>query len=223
MKLDWQKVNWFSKLLALGLLLYILGMAFIFGMSYQQSISEMFMASMRVSTLSNANKVSTPQSNTQDWQTYRNDEYRFDLQIPSSVKAGLSAPNSVLSTSETKVGGFYVGNMVFVVGDSSERRRAIEERVSSFRQAAKGAFLNDEGPGWACDMLQLRNKQTVIDIFDCGGEGGPAFYALIYGQRYDIFVDGYSSGFNRDLAEQAGHWGSNEDILISLRTFTWIN
>ena len=159
---------------------------------------------------------------TSQWKIYRNEKYGFKLPLPLSVTAGLPAPASVLTTSEIKVEGLYVGNLVFVVGNSPDRRQVIRERVAYLRQAAEGAFRNDEGPGWGCNTSILTNNQTTIDIFDCGGEGGPAFYALIHGSRYDIFVDGYSSGFNRDLAEQAGHWGSKEDILTSLRTFAWV-
>ena len=57
----------------------------------------------------------------------------------------------------------------------------------------------------------------------CAGEGGPAYYALIKGYEYDVFVDGYSAGFGSQTSDQLGVFKGYEQINQLLSTFKFTN
>ena len=160
----------------------------------------------------------------QQWPTYRNEEYGFEIQYPSSARAGYPAANSVLGTADSPVGGIHVGSLVLVVTQDQALRKRAQEYYDGYRQRAEEpaeAVEEGEMPGIGCDTGTIQTPQRLIEYVECGGEGGYAFYALIKGGDRDIFVDGYSDGYGSGSRETRGEL-LPENYSTVLSTFRWL-
>lgn len=126
--------------------------------------------------------------------TDKNRSYSFTYS--SNVAVGAKANNSVLGTADINVPGIYVGNYVFVVADTQTLRNEAEEYFGKLADTAKNPPPVEPGfPSIECKLETVENSVN-IQLVSCTGEGGPAVYGLVKGTSYDIFVDGYSRGWD---------------------------
>ncbi len=156
-----------------------------------------------------------------DWIVYTNTKYNFSLRTPPALKSGTVSGNSVLGTFQVPVKGFHVGPLVLVVlKDASIKQQAQEYFNGFYDQALHPVSTPSEGPSTSCSILNIKNQSVVsIKAVACGGEGGQARYSYIKGPSYDVFVDGYSVGYDN---QDTGSWGTDsadEDFPIILSTF----
>lgn len=87
MNLDWQKINWFSKLIAFGLFVFALGLAFVFGASYQETKQLVVesvkpITSLGLSNATNFTSTAVVPPPVSEWMTYTNNKYDFLFQYP---------------------------------------------------------------------------------------------------------------------------------------------
>lgn len=153
-----------------------------------------------------------------DWKVYNNDKYVFNLQYPPSVKAGVVSGNSVLGTFQVPVKGFHVGSLVLVaLKDAEIKKQADDYFKASYDLALHPQPTGDPAiPTVACTVDKINNPDASVVSVSCTGEGGPARYAYIKGSSYDVFVDGYSQGFDsQDNGKLAS--GDYEKILGSFK------
>jgi hypothetical protein len=73
-------------------------------------------------------------------------------------------------------------------------------------------------PTVACTIDKISNSSVTVKSVSCSGEGGPARYALIVGTDYDVFVDGYSKGFDN---ANNGELKASTDYVNILGTFNF--
>lgn len=156
------------------------------------------------------------------WKTYTNDKYSFQLQYPPALSAGAVSKNSVLGTFQVPVKGFHVGPLVLVVlKDASLKQQAFEYFDSYYQEALhpQSTMPPAEGglPPSACTIEKIVNANvTNIRSVSCTGEGGAARYAYISGPAYDVFVDGYSKGYD---TVDYGQFAKDSDYANILSTF----
>ncbi len=148
--------------------------------------------------------------------TYANAQYGFSFEYPLSVEVGSVAKNSTLGTADIAVPGIYVGNYVFVTANTDKLRKDSNEIVDQMVAVAKNPPPQEEGfPTISCKAETVKNAVS-IQLVSCTGEGGPAVYGVIKGTMYDIFIDGYSKGW--DNSKQLKNL-SYEDLKKILETF----
>ncbi|MEJ0021417.1 MAG: hypothetical protein WDN47_02410 [Candidatus Doudnabacteria bacterium] len=151
-----------------------------------------------------------------DWKVYNNAKYGFSLQYPPGVKAGTISGNSALGTAAAPIKGFHVGTLVLVaLKDASIQKQASDYFNQSYNLALHPQPAADPGiQGPACTADKINNPNATVSSVSCTGEGGPERYAYIKGTSYDIFVDGYSQGYDKqDNGKLAD--GDYEKILSS--------
>ena len=157
-------------------------------------------------------------SSTVGWKTYTNDKHGFSIQYPSSLKAGSVSDNSVLGTFQVPVRGLHVGPLVIVALEDKTLKKDAQDYFDSYYNEAQNPRPAAPGePSMACSIDKVTNSQVVgIKSVSCNGEGGAARYAYITGKTYDVFIDGYSKGYD---SQDNGSIASATDYTTILSTF----
>lgn len=105
MYLNWREVNWFSKLLWVGLLIVLGGIAFLIGQAYQQT-QDQINESVKIATPSLGQKTSPASADQQTipavWQTYRSEQYGFQIQYPPTW--GIKSDQNGVYFAQTNLG-----------------------------------------------------------------------------------------------------------------------
>ncbi len=135
------------------------------------------------------------------WQTYVNTKYGFQLQYPANFKVGVISKNSVLGTFQVPVRGFHVGPLVLVVLKDPSLKKQAQDYFNQYAD---------------CTADKIKNLTVTVKAVTCVGEGGQARYAYIKGSAYDVFVDGYSKGYD---TQDFGKFSKETDYASILSTF----
>lgn len=138
------------------------------------------------------------------WQSYQDSSHGFTVYYPDGLAAGAVAPNSVLGTAQNPVGGTYVGPLVVVPLTTDAMKKSADAYFDQFVKSA-------QQPGSTCQGVTFPVARFVVH---CEGEGGPATYAYIMGDEYDLFIDGYSRGYSSAGQQLGDISNADEDILI---------
>ncbi len=156
---------------------------------------------------------------TTGWKVYVNDKHGFNIQYPTTLKAGSISDNSVLGTFQVPIRGYHVGPLVFVILKDAEIKKDAQELFNNVYNAAVNPPSGEgaEVPPVECKIDKVTNTNVVsLKAVSCNGEGGPAKYAYIQGAAYDIFVDGYSKGYDQ---QNNGEIPNIADYVTILSTF----
>ncbi len=146
--------------------------------------------------------------------TYSNGQFSFNY--PPKIIVGGIATNSVLGTANILVPGVYVGQYVFITLNSNKLRKEGSDYFNQMAEVAKNPPLQEEGfPTVACKLETVTNS-LKIELVSCTGEGGPAVYGMIDGPNFDIFIDGYSRGWD---GTKTFTTISYQDLVKILETF----
>jgi hypothetical protein len=167
--------------------------------------------------------ASTPETPPVDnsitgWQTYNNAKYGFSLQYPPNLKVGTVSGNSALGTFSAPVKGFHVGPLVLVVLKTADLKTQGKDYFNGYYNEAlhpTTASPSDAGQSTGCTIDKINSSLNIKSVY-CGGEGGAANYAYITGTDYDVFVDGYTKGY--DTAD-FGSFTKTSDYVNILSTF----
>ncbi len=164
----------------------------------------------------------TSVASTVGWKTYSNDKHAFTVQHPPYLKAGAVSDNSVLGTFQVPVRGFHVGPLVLV----ALKDKSLAKDAMDYFNGVYNAALNPqpqpgaEAGAVVCTVDKIANPNVVsIKSVSCEGEGGPAKYAYITGKSYDVFVDGYSKGYDNS---GSGDFTNTSDYPTILSTFIFV-
>lgn len=157
-------------------------------------------------------------NDTSALKTYTNSQYGFEFSYPSKVNVGLKSTSSVLGDANHNVPGIFVGQYVFVIADTSELKKAAASYFDAVSKIPAKSPPTD-GPTVECKVTTIKNMVS-IQIVDCTGEGGPATYGLIKGANYDIFIDGYSGGWEKNPEMKEG-FSSEADFIKTLESFNF--
>jgi hypothetical protein len=158
-----------------------------------------------------------PVSIPSNWKTYANTKYTFQLQYPPNLSAGTVSSNSVLGTYQVPVKGFHVGPLVLIVlRDPSLKQQAMAYFNQTSSSSSSSNTNTQGGQASACTPETIQNSNATIKSVSCTGEGGSAHYSYISGPSYDVFVDGYSKGY--DTADY-GTLNQGSDYAAILSTF----
>ncbi|HEX9503573.1 MAG TPA: hypothetical protein VF974_04610 [Patescibacteria group bacterium] len=133
---------------------------------------------------------------TTDWKVYTNDKHGFSISYPPYLKAGSVSDNSVLGTYQVPVRGLHVGSLLLIaLKDPSVKKSAVElfQGVYDAAKNPKPAIGAEVAPV----ECKIELDTAKIRAVSCNGEGGAARYAYITGTAYDVFVDGYSKGYDK--------------------------
>ncbi len=158
---------------------------------------------------------------TTGWKVYENDKHGFSLRYPTNQKAGSVSGNSVLGTADAPVRGFHVGPLVLVVLKDATLKKEAQEYFNTTYNVALNPPSGEgqEIPPIECTIHKITNtKVEGLRSVACNGEGGPAKYAYIEGASYDVFVDGYSKGYD---GSDNGNYTSDADYITVLSTFSF--
>ncbi len=158
---------------------------------------------------------------TTGWKVYENAKHNFSLKYPTNLKAGSISENSVLGTFDAPIRGFHVGPLVLVVLKDPSLKKDAQNLFDGLYEAANNPKPAEgaELPPIECKVDKVTNtKVTSIKSVSCNGEGGPAKYAYIAGPAYDVFVDGYSKGYDNS---DNGNFTSDSDYITLLSTFAF--
>jgi hypothetical protein len=160
-------------------------------------------------------------SSTSGWKTYDNEKHQFTLKYPANLTAGSISDNSVLGTFDAPVRGFHVGPLVLVVLKDATLKKDAQDLFNNLYETASNPKVVDGEavPPIECHTQNVTNTNVVsIRSVSCDGEGGPARYAYIGGKSYDVFVDGYSKGYDN---ANHGEFASTSDYGTLLSTFVF--
>ncbi len=164
----------------------------------------------------------TAQAENAGWKTYSSQKYGFEVNYPPAIKVvGIMSENSVLGTYQAPVPGVHIGPLVFVIRQTNADRQFAESYLDNYLATADNSANNPDGPSVGCQRQVVNN--AAVTAVACTGEGGAAYYALIKGYEYDVFVDGYSRGFGQLTADELGGFEDNEQINQMLTTFKFTN
>jgi hypothetical protein len=162
-----------------------------------------------------------PLVSTTNWKVYENDKHVFSLKYPSNLKAGSISDNSVLGTVDAPVRGFHVGPLVLVVLKDPTLKKEAQDYFNGVYSAATSTPAQGQDVAVECKADVITNSGVVsIKSASCTGEGGPAKYAYIQGPAYDVFVDGYSKGYDN---QANGEFASASEYVTVLSTFRFSN
>lgn len=152
------------------------------------------------------------------WLTYVNSKYGFQLQYPPNLKVGTVSGNSVLGTYSSPIRGFHVGPLVLVVLRDADLKKIGADYFNGFYNPSPAAAPSDQSlPAASCTTDKITNTQvSSIKSVSCTGEGGAGNYAYIQGPSYDVFVDGYSKGYD---SQDFGSLTKATDYANILSTF----
>lgn len=154
-----------------------------------------------------------------NWSTYSNSKYAYQVKYPPTMKAGAVSDNSALGTAQSPVKGYHVGPLVFVT-----LKGALRQQGASYFQESYNLALHPVTPApgespVTCTIDKINNPNVTVQSVSCNGEGGPERYALIKGSDYDIFVDGYTGGYDNVDPNPPGRMDVNDytNILASFQ------
>lgn len=153
---------------------------------------------------------------TAGWKTYDNTKYSYEVKYPANLSAGKISTNSVLGDFQNPVPGFDVGPLVFVTLKADLRKAGADYFNESYNLALHPLAPTPDGPVVGCTIDKITNPNVQVQSVACTGEGGPARYALIKGKDYDVFVDGYSKGFD---SQDNTDFAASSDYITLLSTF----
>jgi len=163
-------------------------------------------------------------SDSSNWQTYVNQKHGFSVKYPLGLKVGAVSSNSVLGSYQVPIKGFHVGSLVFVLLKDPEVKQQADGYFKESLDLALHPVQAAPGePTESCkqDKISNTNSNVVsVQSVSCNGEGGPSRYAYIKGSSYDVFVDGYSSGFDADYGPAAKSF-TDADYAAILGSFAF--
>ncbi|PIT92500.1 MAG: hypothetical protein COU08_02210 [Candidatus Harrisonbacteria bacterium CG10_big_fil_rev_8_21_14_0_10_42_17] len=91
--IQWNRVTWYSKLLAVLVFIAIAGVFFYFGTQYGMIMEQV--RNVNTEVIETAQQQSQPtqaQNHIAGWETYRNQEYGFDFQYPGDFEITEGSP-----------------------------------------------------------------------------------------------------------------------------------
>ena len=151
---------------------------------------------------------------TVSWKTYRDDGYGFEIRHPAKYQKTIGKiVGSVLGTTKKPVSGASVGPLVFVKAEDAKLRKAADQKFLSY-------WSNK-----SCVKKAINNGLDVKLVF-CTVDGAAVNYGLAKGTGYDIFVDGYTGGYDEELLKTYGKPGkavSKAEMLTILSTFKFVS
>lgn len=162
------------------------------------------------------------------WKVYVNNKLGFQLEFPEYYSTtGKQATNSTFGSADNPVLGVYVGPFVFVRLNSAELKKQAQGYME-IGSAVSQPLSDGDMPAPVCKVEIIPNQSAEIKFIYCTGEGGPAYYAYIKGKNSEIFVDGYSCGWNaKDCSDvygsNPGGYEKSPDIKEVLKTFKFID
>jgi hypothetical protein len=164
------------------------------------------------------------QNDNKGWNTYTSSELGFEIKYPPSAKAGARAIDSELDilTNDAsqpgvkfvtkRVGGIYIGPLVFVKADTKEVREKAQNYID---EKAKVSGFQSE----TIKIDASHSIKTVYSVHKNIPNGVLSFFGLIKGGDYDIFIDGWNNQEKRDLEKTL----SKDDLKIMLTTFRFVD
>ncbi len=171
-----------------------------------------------IDTVTEEEAPTPPPAEEDGLNTYTNTEYGFSFSYPDGVAVGKESPNSSLGEAEIEVPGIYVGHYVFVVADTAKLKADAKAYINPLVQISEEPIEESpEGPSVSCKITEIDNTNPIT-VVSCIGEGGPATYGLIDGPDFDVFVDGYSRGWDYENSNTLKFLSEPELIKI-LQTF----
>ncbi|MEQ1500170.1 MAG: hypothetical protein ABL917_02215 [Parcubacteria group bacterium] len=132
---------------------------------------------------------------TVGWKTYHDEGYGFQLNHPAKYSATVG--NIVASSALGPIPGTSVGPLIFTKVDTASMRQLANEKFNTFWNYRS----RQESPKDYCDKGVIQNTSIDIRIASCTKNGTKSNYALIKGKYYDIFVDGSTSGYDKNLLD----------------------